>query len=169
MRFTLNLRPATLIEHPWQLELVVTFPNASVETTSSHPKLQTSNLNLPTQALEIKECEAPESKSTHTFWPNITHISCIRLPNRFAFVLVRANTLPATLGLSIEGNCGRGFATVFLLGHLSAKWPIWSHTKHFRSPTLAPTFLVSLGQPLFKCSPPHWKHFNPCDKVCGRL
>jgi len=38
--------------------------------------------------------------------------------------LVRVNTLFAALGLSVEGNYGRGSATIFLLGHLSAKWPV---------------------------------------------
>ena len=65
-KFTLNLRPATCIEHPTQTELVATWPEEGVETSNSHPKSGFTKFNLPTHSLAMKECVAPESNNTNT-------------------------------------------------------------------------------------------------------
>jgi len=39
MRFTLNRLPSTSNEHPTQAELVATYPDAGVETITSHPRV----------------------------------------------------------------------------------------------------------------------------------
>jgi len=42
-------------------------------------------------------------------------------------MLVKVKTRPAALGLSDEDGGGRAPVVVFLLGHLLAKCPGWSH------------------------------------------
>jgi len=148
-KFTLNLRPATSIEHLTQTELVATWPEEGVKTSTSHPKSRFTKFNLPTQALAMKECVASESNNTNTNWPNNRHGSRIRLPDLVA-VEVKAKTLPTALALSAGDFAGFFTPKFFFFGQLLAKCPGLSHIKHLRQSLDPPTPPVSWGQFLFR-------------------
>jgi len=155
-KFTLNLRRATSIEHPMQTKLIATWPEVGVETSNSHPKSRFTKFNLPTHALEMKECVAPESNNTNTNWPNNKHGSRIRLPDWVASVEVKAKTLPAALALSVGDAAGFFTLRLFFSGQLFAKCPSLSHMKYLRRSPDPPSPPVSWGQFLCRWGPPHW-------------
>jgi len=154
-KFTLNLRPATSIEHPTQTEMVATWPEEGVETSNSHPKLRVTKFNLPTHTLEIKEWVSPESNNTSTTLPNNTQGSRIRLPDCVASVVVRAKTLPAALARSADDVAGFFVPRLFFSRQLLAKCLGLSHIKHLRRSPNPPTPPASCGQFLFRWGPPH--------------
>ena len=121
IRFTLNLRLATSIEHLAQTELVEACLDAGVEIVSSHPKSRTTSPSLLTHSSEMNEWVAPESNNTKTLWSNNKHWSSMRLPDWVASVLVNANTLLAARGRSTITFCyfcyGGVSLVAFLLGY----------------------------------------------------
>jgi len=133
MRFTLYLRPSTLIKHLAHKVEVLTNPEAGVDTIRSYWSPLTRRPNSTTIDFDTKECVAPESYRTRKLLPAITQDPKMRLPDLSSSVPVMAYTQPVAWGLTLlcvccGWDCVRGLDTALLpVGQSLRKWPSWPH------------------------------------------
>jgi len=121
MRFTLNLRPATSIGHPTQIDVVDTSLDAGVATINSHASSRITRPSLLTHSLDTNEWVALESYNTTTSWSNNKQVVCTRLPDWAASVVIKAKTRPGALGRSPTGFFAGPPPAGFLFGQCRAK------------------------------------------------